>query len=96
MDGRRGLVPSNFIEKVPDEELEEFHNSLGLHLQDDNSSLSGSATNHRDLDFNSSDESEKLAELQGNLWDVTKNVWIANKNLLIFTKTFIFKEIHVF
>ena len=53
MDGRRGLVPSNFIEKVPDEELEEFHNSLGLqHHHDDN------------LDFNSSDESDKMADMQ--------------------------------
>ena len=66
MDGRRGLVPSNFIEKVPDEELEEFHNSLGLHLHDDQSS--GGGIHHRqddDLDFNSSDESDRLAEIQG-------------------------------
>ncbi|XP_071093928.1 RIMS-binding protein 2-like isoform X12 [Haliotis cracherodii] len=58
VDGRRGLVPSNFIEKVAEEDLSDFHAAMavaGLPTDDSNASNS-----HQDLEFNSSDEIDKL------------------------------------
>ncbi|XP_074640850.1 RIMS-binding protein 2-like isoform X2 [Tubulanus polymorphus] len=60
MDGRKGLVPSNFVAEVPDEDLDDFHATLALGGKSDETSSIGSSFQH-DLDFNSSDESEKMA-----------------------------------
>ncbi|CAH1800846.1 unnamed protein product, partial [Owenia fusiformis] len=61
VDGQHGLVPSNFVTKVPDEEVEAILATLGQHTSS-NSSLSNSL--QHDLEFNSSDESERLAQQQ--------------------------------
>ncbi|CAI9740608.1 RIMS-binding protein 2 isoform X3 [Octopus vulgaris] len=63
INGSKGLVPSNFVEKVPDVDLIDFSSILvasGHHS--DESVLSGLST-QPDLDFNSSDESEKLSAI---------------------------------
>ncbi|XP_052832506.1 peripheral-type benzodiazepine receptor-associated protein 1 isoform X2 [Octopus bimaculoides] len=63
INGNKGLVPSNFVEKVPDVDLIDFSSILvasGHHS--DESVLSGLST-QPDLDFNSSDESEKLSAI---------------------------------
>ncbi|XP_042864732.1 uncharacterized protein LOC122248652 isoform X5 [Penaeus japonicus] len=59
LDGRRGLVPSNFVEKLVGEDLIEFHQSvvMGL-LQDSDESMSTSVP--QDLDFISQDESQLI------------------------------------
>ncbi|XP_046371622.2 RIMS-binding protein 2-like isoform X3 [Haliotis rufescens] len=58
VDGRRGLVPSNFIEKVAEEDLSDFHAAMAVAgLPTDDSIASNS---HQDLEFNSSDEIDKL------------------------------------
>ncbi|XP_013413977.1 LOW QUALITY PROTEIN: peripheral-type benzodiazepine receptor-associated protein 1-like [Lingula anatina] len=59
MDGRRGLVPSNFVEKVTDDELEALHTALMAGTSDQDSSFDNSL--QQELDFNSSDESEKIS-----------------------------------
>ncbi|XP_064620147.1 peripheral-type benzodiazepine receptor-associated protein 1-like isoform X2 [Lineus longissimus] len=72
MDGRRGLVPSNFVEKVPESDLDDFHATLALGGKSEDTSSVGSSIQH-DLDFNSSDESEKVAtELPEDLARVRK------------------------
>ncbi|XP_067682714.1 RIMS-binding protein 2-like isoform X5 [Haliotis asinina] len=58
VDGRRGLVPSNFIEKVAEEDLSDFHAAMAVagHPTDD----SNTSNIHQELEFNSSDEIDKL------------------------------------
>jgi len=34
LDGRRGLIPSNFIQKLIGDDLLEFHQSVVMHLRD--------------------------------------------------------------
>ena len=54
LDGRRGLVPSNFVEKLEGEELFDFHQQVVLGLGDCDDSICTSIP--QDLDFMSSDE----------------------------------------
>ena len=54
MDGRRGLVPSNFVEKLEGEELFDFHQQVVLGLGDCDDSVCTSIP--QDLDFMSADE----------------------------------------
>ena len=55
LDGRRGLVPSNFVQKLVGEDLLEFHRQVVAGLRDcDQTSISTSVPH--DLDFNSADE----------------------------------------
>ena len=54
LDGRRGLVPSNFVEKLEGEELFDFHQQVVLGLGDCDDSVCTSIP--QDLDFMSSDE----------------------------------------
>lgn len=54
LDGRRGLVPSNFVEKLEGEELYDFHQQVVLGLGDCDDSVCTSIP--QDLDFMSSDE----------------------------------------
>ena len=55
LDGRRGLVPSNFVQKLVGEDLLEFHRQVVAGLRDcDQTSVSTSVPH--DLDFNSADE----------------------------------------
>ncbi|XP_063587934.1 microtubule-associated protein futsch-like isoform X3 [Penaeus indicus] len=63
LDGRRGLVPSNFVEKLVGEDLIEFHQSVVMGLRDGDESMSTSVP--QDLDFISQDESQ-LIELAAN------------------------------
>ena len=58
MDGRRGLVPSNFVEKLIGEDLIEFHQSIVMGLRDGDESASTSVP--QDLDFISQDDSQAL------------------------------------
>lgn len=58
MDGRRGLVPSNFVEKLVGEDLIEFHQSVVMGLRDGDESMSTSVP--QDLDFISQDESQLI------------------------------------
>ncbi|XP_069134762.1 RIMS-binding protein 2-like [Argopecten irradians] len=51
IDGRRGLVPSNFVEKVKDEDLAVFHAAMAGFNQEDNP-----GNIQQDLDFDSSEE----------------------------------------
>ncbi|ROT62435.1 RIMS-binding protein 2 [Penaeus vannamei] len=62
LDGRRGLVPSNFVEKLVGEDLIEFHQSVVMGLRDGDESMSTSVP--QDLDFISQDESQ-LIEVSG-------------------------------
>ncbi|OWF38817.1 Peripheral-type benzodiazepine receptor-associated protein 1 [Mizuhopecten yessoensis] len=57
IDGRRGLVPSNFIEKVKDEDLPEFHAAMAgfAHHEEDSNAPSSI---QQDLDFDSSEETD--------------------------------------
>ncbi|CAE1312074.1 RIMBP2 [Acanthosepion pharaonis] len=63
IDGKKGLVPSNFVEKVPDVDLIDFSSIFVAsgHHSDDNV-LSNLAV-QQDLDFNSSDESEQMSAI---------------------------------
>ena len=54
LDGRRGLVPSNFVEKLEGEELFDFHQQVVLGLGDCDDSVCTSIP--QDLDFMSADE----------------------------------------
>ncbi|XP_041350293.1 RIMS-binding protein 2-like isoform X4 [Gigantopelta aegis] len=54
--GKRGLVPSNFIEKVSDEHLSEFHAAMALACHQSDESTVNSI--QHDLEFNSSDEAD--------------------------------------
>eukprot|EP00095_Tigriopus_kingsejongensis_P012128 maker-scaffold560_size136926-snap-gene-0.23 protein:Tk12128 transcript:maker-scaffold560_size136926-snap-gene-0.23-mRNA-1 annotation:"rims-binding protein 2-like" len=56
LDGRRGLVPSNFVEKLEGEDLEDFHQQINLDLGDCDDSVCTSVP--QDLDYLSSDEAE--------------------------------------
>ncbi|XP_060079138.1 peripheral-type benzodiazepine receptor-associated protein 1-like [Ylistrum balloti] len=58
IDGRRGLVPSNFIEKVKDEDLADFHAAVAgfAHHEDDSNAPSSIL---QDLDFDSSEETDE-------------------------------------
>ncbi|XP_037796181.1 uncharacterized protein LOC119591500 [Penaeus monodon] len=58
LDGRRGLVPSNFVEKLVGEDLIEFHQSVVMGLRDGDESMSTSVP--QDLDFISQDESQLI------------------------------------
>ncbi|XP_033748980.1 peripheral-type benzodiazepine receptor-associated protein 1-like isoform X4 [Pecten maximus] len=57
IDGRRGLVPSNFVEKVKDEDLAEFHAAMAgfAHHEEDSNAPSSI---QQDLDFDSSEETD--------------------------------------
>ncbi|XP_065934810.1 RIMS-binding protein 2 isoform X12 [Magallana gigas] len=55
LDGRRGLVPSNFIEKVADEDLSEFHAAMSDANHHDDDSIIGNSI-QQDLDYDSSEE----------------------------------------
>lgn len=57
LDGRRGLVPSNFVGKLEGEDLEDFHQQVILGLGDCDDSVCTSVPH--DLDFLSSDEAEE-------------------------------------
>ncbi|KAJ8312521.1 hypothetical protein KUTeg_009894 [Tegillarca granosa] len=62
IDGRRGLVPSNFVDKVADEDLAEFHAAVaGANHHDDDSAAANSI--QQDLDFDSCEETEKPESL---------------------------------
>ncbi|KAK3585385.1 hypothetical protein CHS0354_004665 [Potamilus streckersoni] len=62
ISGRRGLVPSNFIEKVADEDISEFHAVVaGASHHDDDSTAANSI--QQDLDFDSSEETDKVADI---------------------------------
>ena len=54
LDGRKGLVPSNFVERLEGEELVEFYQSVVLGVGDGDDSVCTSIP--QDLDFISSDE----------------------------------------
>ncbi|XP_037076766.1 LOW QUALITY PROTEIN: RIMS-binding protein 2-like [Pollicipes pollicipes] len=55
LDGRRGLVPSNFVQKLVGDDLLEFHRQVVAGLRDcDQTSVTTSVP--QDLDFNSADE----------------------------------------
>lgn len=54
LDGRKGLVPSNFVERLEGDELIEFYQSVVLGIGDGNDSVCTSIA--QDLDFISSDE----------------------------------------
>lgn len=58
LDGRRGLVPSNFVEKLVGEDLVEFHQSVVMGLRDDDEPVSTSVPS--DLNFISQDESHMM------------------------------------
>ncbi|XP_069188528.1 RIMS-binding protein 3 isoform X14 [Procambarus clarkii] len=60
LDGRRGLVPSNFVEKLIGEDLIEFHQSVVMGLRDGDESMSTSVP--QDLDFISQDESQLMID----------------------------------
>ncbi|XP_037091417.1 peripheral-type benzodiazepine receptor-associated protein 1-like [Pollicipes pollicipes] len=67
LDGRRGLVPSNFVQKLVGDDLLEFHRQVVAGLLDcDQTSISTSVPH--DLDFNSADEAflNSLAHLRYN------------------------------
>ena len=53
-DGRRGLVPSNFVEKLVGDDLLDFHQRVVLGRGESQESLSTSLP--QDLDFNSTEE----------------------------------------
>ena len=55
-------MPSNFIEKVADEDLPDFHAAMATigHHDDDSTTLNSM---QQDLDFDSSEEMEKHEEL---------------------------------
>ncbi|XP_078338451.1 peripheral-type benzodiazepine receptor-associated protein 1-like isoform X7 [Crassostrea virginica] len=55
LNGKRGLVPSNFIEKVADEDLPEFHAAMSDANHHDDDSITGNSIQH-DLDYDSSEE----------------------------------------
>uniref|UniRef100_A0A0K2TTB7 RIMS-binding protein 2 n=1 Tax=Lepeophtheirus salmonis TaxID=72036 RepID=A0A0K2TTB7_LEPSM len=58
LDGRRGLVPSNFVEKLEGEDLVDFHQQVILGLGDCDDSVCTSVP--QDLDFiSSSDENDE-------------------------------------
>ncbi|CAL4059253.1 unnamed protein product [Meganyctiphanes norvegica] len=61
LDGRRGLVPSNFVEKLIGEDLIEFHQSVVMGLRDGDESMSTSVP--QDLDFISQDDSQMLIDI---------------------------------
>ncbi|RXG56729.1 RIMS-binding protein 2 [Armadillidium vulgare] len=61
LDGRRGLVPSNFVEKLVGDDLIEFHQSIVIGLRDCDESVSTSVP--QDLDFISQDDSQFLMDL---------------------------------
>ncbi|KAL3858376.1 hypothetical protein ACJMK2_012967, partial [Sinanodonta woodiana] len=62
ISGRRGLVPSNFIEKVADEDISEFHAVVaGAGNHDDDSTAANSI--QQDLDFDSSEETDKIIDI---------------------------------
>ena len=54
LDGRRGLVPSNFVEKLEGDDLVDFHQQVVLGVGDCDDSVCTSVP--QDLDFLSSDE----------------------------------------
>ena len=54
LDGRKGLVPSNFVERLEGEELIEFYQSVVMGIGDGDDSVCTSIA--QDLDFISSDE----------------------------------------
>lgn len=58
LDGRRGLVPSNFVEKLIGSDLVEFHQSVVMGLRDCDESMSTSVP--QDLDYLSQDESQLM------------------------------------
>ncbi|XP_043216673.1 peripheral-type benzodiazepine receptor-associated protein 1-like isoform X3 [Amphibalanus amphitrite] len=55
LDGRRGLVPSNFVQKLVGEDLLEFHRQVVAGLRDCDRTSVSTCVPH-DLDFNSADE----------------------------------------
>ena len=73
IDGRRGLVPSNFIEKVADEDLPEFHAAMAMLGHHDDDSTTVNSMQH-DLDFDSSEEMEKQEDIKiGEYFKYSKN-----------------------
>ncbi|OPL32655.1 hypothetical protein AM593_01223, partial [Mytilus galloprovincialis] len=67
MDGRRGLVPSNFIEKLSDDDLSEFHAIMsGNNPQEhDDDSTAANSLQH-ELDFDSSEETDTKSAKNSN------------------------------
>ncbi|XP_062590789.1 peripheral-type benzodiazepine receptor-associated protein 1-like isoform X4 [Saccostrea cucullata] len=55
LNGKRGLVPSNFIEKVSDEDLAEFHAAMSDANHHDDDSIIGNSI-QQDLDYDSSED----------------------------------------
>lgn len=58
LDGRRGLVPSNFVEKLIGDDLVDFHQSIVMGLRDCDESISTSVP--QDLDFITQDDTQLL------------------------------------
>ncbi|KAL4223562.1 benzodiazepine receptor binding [Mactra antiquata] len=58
VDGRRGLVPSNFIEKVAEDDLPDFHSALRMGGHDNRSATSSIVV--PDLEIDSGDEEELI------------------------------------
>ncbi|XP_052074285.1 RIMS-binding protein 2-like isoform X7 [Mytilus californianus] len=59
MDGRRGLVPSNFIEKLSDDDLSEFHAIMsGNNPQEHDDDSTAANSLQQELDFDSSEETD--------------------------------------
>ncbi|XP_055995599.1 peripheral-type benzodiazepine receptor-associated protein 1-like isoform X7 [Ostrea edulis] len=69
LNGKRGLVPSNFIEKVADEDLSDFHAAMSDANHHDDDSITGNSI-QQDLDYDSSEEmgekdtKQKLTDLK--------------------------------
>nr|XP_018917648.1 PREDICTED: uncharacterized protein LOC109044172 isoform X5 [Bemisia tabaci] len=66
LDGRRGLVPSNYVEKLVGDDLLEFHQSVVVGLRE--SDESGSTTIPQDLEYiNCADDYGKRSAIDYNL-----------------------------
>lgn len=61
IDGKKGLVPSNFVEKVPDVDLIDFPSILVASGHHSDDSVLANLAVQQDLEFNSSDESEQMS-----------------------------------
>ncbi|XP_071178965.1 peripheral-type benzodiazepine receptor-associated protein 1-like isoform X33 [Mytilus edulis] len=67
MDGRRGLVPSNFIEKLSDDDLSEFHAIMsGNNPQEHDDDSTAANSLQQELDFDSSEETDTKSAKNSN------------------------------
>ena len=82
LDGRRGLVPSNFVEKLVGSDLVEFHQSVVMGLRDCDESMSTSVP--QDLDYLSQDESQlMIGKLARNALNQSTDVVIAHASRIL-------------